>query len=50
MEKPASSPCIKACKIHKDTCTGCKRNIDDIMNWSIYSEEKRKTIMKGLGK
>jgi len=50
MEKSASSPCIKACRIYKDTCTGCKRKLEDIRNWSTYSEKERKTIMKGLGK
>ena len=48
MEKPASSPCIKACRIYRDTCTGCKRTLEDIKMWSKYSEEKRKTIMNNI--
>jgi predicted Fe-S protein YdhL (DUF1289 family) len=28
---------------------GCKRTIDEISNWSRYSDEERNKIMKRLG-
>jgi predicted Fe-S protein YdhL (DUF1289 family) len=45
------TPCISVCKIDKDTriCMGCKRTIDEISNWSRYSDEERNKIMKRLG-
>ena len=45
------TPCISVCRIDKDTrkCEGCKRTIEEISNWSRYTNEERNEIMKRLG-
>jgi len=47
------SPCIKKCSflpLHDGSfiCEGCRRTLDEITNWSNYSDEQRKEIMKRL--
>ena len=42
------SPCIKICKVKKDICIGCGRSLEQIKNWSKYSNFKRKKIFKQL--
>ena len=45
------SPCVSVCRIDKQSriCTGCKRAIDQITNWTKYTQEERIAIMKELG-
>lgn len=43
-----STPCIRVCKLQNDICIACQRNKQEIFNWSFYSEEKRKEIMKDI--
>ena len=45
------TPCISVCRIDKDTrkCEGCGRTIEEISNWSSYSDDERLNIMKKLG-
>ena len=42
------SPCIKICKVDRETrtCTGCGRTIDEIANWTKYTDEQRKKIIE----
>ncbi len=42
------SPCIKVCQHDsKGVCFGCRRNKEEVGNWSSYSnEEKNKIISK----
>ena len=42
------TPCIKICKIKEDICIGCGRTLDQIRDWSIFTDEKRDTIMEEL--
>jgi uncharacterized protein len=44
------SPCVSQCRIDADNeyCTGCKRSLDEIENWILYSEFKRLEIMQQL--
>ncbi len=44
------SPCVNLCQVHPQTrlCIGCKRSIDEITNWSRYSDQERATLMKEL--
>jgi predicted Fe-S protein YdhL (DUF1289 family) len=38
------SPCIGVCNIDfdvTDICQGCGRSIDDIANWSVYTNEDK---------
>lgn len=48
--KMISTPCIKICKIDRDTglCIGCFRTIEEIKNWLKYSEIDRKQIISEL--
>ncbi|GIT92050.1 DUF1289 domain-containing protein [Jannaschia pagri] len=44
------SPCIRVCVVHPETrlCTGCKRTMDEITEWSRMSPEARRMIMADL--
>jgi len=37
------SPCISICDLDesKEYCIGCKRTLDEIGDWMIYTEEER---------
>jgi predicted Fe-S protein YdhL (DUF1289 family) len=45
------TPCIGICKVEKDTkiCTGCKRTLEEIQEWRLYSYEEKMNIMRRLG-
>jgi hypothetical protein len=43
-----STPCIRVCKLQNDVCFACQRTRQEIFNWSFYSEDKRKEIMKDI--
>lgn len=43
-----STPCIRVCKLQNDVCYACHRTRQEIFNWSFYSEDKRKEIMKDI--
>lgn len=47
-EKEVKSPCRNVCTLdHNGRCVGCYRNIEEIANWSTYSDElKRRIIIK----
>jgi predicted Fe-S protein YdhL (DUF1289 family) len=43
--KTVESPCIGSCNIDfdvTDICQGCGRSINDIANWSVYTNEDKK--------
>lgn len=44
------TPCVKKCELDssKEFCLWCKRTIDQIKNWRIYSEKERLKIMGNL--
>jgi len=47
------SPCIKKCSflpLYDGTfiCEGCRRTINEITNWSHYTDEEREEIMKRI--
>lgn len=44
------SPCVKLCQVHPQTrlCIGCKRSIDEITNWSRYSDAQRAQLMQEI--
>ncbi len=48
------SPCIALCKLTEDdTCAGCKRTIDEIVNWRTYTDIEKKAVfarIQSLGK
>ena len=40
------TPCIKECKLQDGYCTGCARTVEQITNWSGYSDKVRGIIMQ----
>ncbi len=46
-EKPVASPCISVCVLDEtDICTGCFRNVQEITDWSILSNENRREVVR----
>jgi predicted Fe-S protein YdhL (DUF1289 family) len=45
------TPCVSLCQVDKETskCKGCNRTLDQIRNWSSYTDEERMEVMKELG-
>ena len=46
----SDSPCIDICQMDPESglCVGCGRTIEEIANWSNYTNEKKKDILKQL--
>jgi predicted Fe-S protein YdhL (DUF1289 family) len=44
------SPCIKQCNLVEGVCKGCKRTLEQIINWTKYTDEQRQKIIKELDK
>lgn len=44
------TPCVKVCVIDKITelCKGCGRTLQEIANWSRYTDEERNSIIDKL--
>lgn len=39
------SPCIKICfRDSKGVCFGCRRTIEEIGNWTKYTDEERRAV------
>lgn len=49
--EPVESPCVDICVIDPESglCEGCARTLDEIAEWSGYSEERRRAIIAELG-
>lgn len=43
-----STPCIRVCKLHNETCIACYRSRSEITSWPFYSESKRTEIIKDI--
>lgn len=45
------TPCVSICKIDTDSrsCIGCGRTIEEVRNWSKFSEDERMEVMRRLG-
>jgi len=45
------TPCVQICRIDVESrvCSGCGRTIDEIREWTSYTEEERMAIMRRLG-
>lgn len=47
---PATSPCIKVCKLDlADRCYGCGRTRGEIARWSIMSPDERRAVNARIG-
>lgn len=38
------SPCIRQCTLVDKVCQGCKRTLDEIVNWTSYTDKQRQQI------
>jgi predicted Fe-S protein YdhL (DUF1289 family) len=45
------SPCIKICRQDSNgVCFGCQRTTEEIGNWSLYSDDEKKEVLKKANK
>ena len=46
------SPCIKVCKMDmkNNYCLGCGRSINQLTNWTNYTEKEKNEIINNLKK
>jgi predicted Fe-S protein YdhL (DUF1289 family) len=42
------TPCIGHCRREDDVCVGCKRTLDEIINWGKMTDDERAAIMTQL--
>ncbi|CAI3946315.1 MAG: DUF1289 domain-containing protein [Alteromonas macleodii] len=43
------SPCVALCKLtEEDICIGCKRTIEEIINWRTYTDNQKKAVFTRL--
>jgi len=45
-----ASPCISVCRMNPSTqlCEGCARTIDEIANWSRYSDTEKRSVLRRI--
>lgn len=45
-----ASPCINVCKMDARTgwCEGCRRSLDEIADWSVYSAAQKRAVLARL--
>lgn len=44
-----ASPCIGVCRLNDDdVCTGCRRTLDEIAEWSNVSDDRRRAILDAI--
>lgn len=47
MDLPTQSPCVGNCCLDDElTCLGCFRSLDEIKEWSIVDEHRRRIILQ----
>ena len=42
------SPCRQQCKLIEGVCQGCGRTLKQIVDWTKYTDDERKEIIKKL--
>ena len=43
------SPCVALCKLTEgDICIGCKRTIEEIINWRTYTDNQKNAVFTRL--
>ena len=46
-DRSASSPCVRNCCLDDDlTCLGCFRSLDEIKEWGIVDDHRRRVILE----
>ena len=49
IEPAVPSPCIDICRLDaQGLCVGCRRTIDEIMEWPRATEARRREILRQL--
>jgi predicted Fe-S protein YdhL (DUF1289 family) len=47
IESPPQSPCIRDCCLDDDLiCVGCYRSFEEIKEWSIVDDDRRRLIIQ----
>jgi predicted Fe-S protein YdhL (DUF1289 family) len=47
IEGPAQSPCVRNCCLDDDlTCLGCFRSLDEIKEWGVAGQDRRRIILQ----
>jgi len=48
--RTTGSPCVRVCKKNEDhgLCEGCFRSIEEIEQWSEYTDEQKQQIMVAI--
>ncbi|MGO9931633.1 MAG: DUF1289 domain-containing protein [Steroidobacteraceae bacterium] len=50
-DSSAQSPCIRDCCLDDDdTCLGCFRSLDEIKEWGIVDDHRRRIILQNAAK
>jgi hypothetical protein len=44
------SPCKGVCRLDKEYCVGCKRYVDEIVEWYNLSENKKQAVIERISK
>jgi predicted Fe-S protein YdhL (DUF1289 family) len=49
-DETIASPCINVCKMNERTglCEGCRRSLDEIACWSLYSAAEKRAVLEQL--
>jgi len=42
------SPCINVCIYREGMCQGCFRTMEEIANWSNYTDKQKKEVLKKI--
>ena len=46
LDETAQSPCVRDCCLGDDlTCLGCFRSLDEIKEWGLVDEQRRREIL-----
>jgi len=49
IEAAVPSPCVDICRLDpQGICVGCRRTMDEITEWPLASEARRREILRGL--
>jgi len=48
-DKIVPSPCVDICALdEKDICIGCGRSADEILDWGIMTNDKKRQVLKNI--
>jgi hypothetical protein len=48
MDETVESPCISVCRIEGELCTGCRRAIGEIVDWSLLTASEKRLVLDEL--